>query len=311
MWRIGVVAVLSLGCVLGMGSLALAQDSGRGDSGSRGWAVDKQGNGQPAQATVDPEAVAKLEEAEKIFGEDGREREAITAALAVLPSFENGNDYDHLVDCLFLLGEAYYYLGEWANAEKHMQRAADLGYRYFADQMSSYPLKVVGESQFEQKKFDQALATFQERVQKLRKAADLTELGGALFDVGGMLINLGREEEALGVLAEALDANNKRAAELSKPGSGATEEERTGNVVDHAEITYHLAIGNFRLEQYAEAKTYLEQAYSFFGSIQQGGTLDVADRLVAVLDDLVVVNEQLGNTADADKYRRERDRYNQ
>jgi tetratricopeptide (TPR) repeat protein len=314
MKRFGVVAMLSLLCALGAIALAPGQWDRGGTSRSDGTpdsgAVDGKSNGQPAKVVVDDAAVAKLEEADKIFKEDGREREAIEIALSALPTFEQGQDYDHLVDCVFLLGEAYYYIGDWANALKFMQRAADLGYRYFPDEMSSYPLKVIGESQFELGDNEAALATFQERVQKLRKANDTLELPGALFDVGGVLINLGREKEALPVLSEALDANNKRAAELAKPDSSASEEERAANVVDHAEIIYHMAIANFHLQQFDPAKQQLEEAYSFFNSIQQGGKTDVKDRLVSVLDDLVLVSEKLGNTKDAEKYRRLRDGFN-
>jgi len=314
MKRFGVVAMLSLLCAMGAVALAPGQWD-RGGAGRSGGtpdsgAVDGKSNGQPAKMLVDDEAVAKLEEADKIFKEEGREREAIELALSVLPTFENGKDYDHLVDCVFLLGEAYYYLGDWTNALAYMQRAADLGYRYYPDDMSTYPLKVIGECQFELGDNAAALATFQERVQKLRKANDTMELPGALFDVGGVLINLGREQDALPVLTEALDANNKRAAELAKPGSKAGDEERAANVVDHAEIIYHLAIAHYHLQQHDEAKKQLDEAYSLFNGIQEGGKTDVKDRLVSVLDDLVLVSEKLGDTKAADKYRRLRDGFN-
>jgi tetratricopeptide (TPR) repeat protein len=312
MTQAGIAVLISGVLLLAAAGPCLAQDGGGGrdDSGARSWVVDKQGNGQPAQAKVDPDAVARLEAAEAAFAEDGKERDAIAQALAVLPAFENTTDYDHLVDCLFLLGEAYYYVGEWANAEKYMSRAADLGFRYFADEMSSYPLKVIGESQHQLGRDEEALASFQERVQKLRKSSDGSDLASALFDVGGILINLGREEEALPVLQEALQANNTRAAEINTPGSNADDSEREGNVIDHAEINYHIAIAYFRQEKYADALTYLNEAYSFFNSVQQAGKHDMQDRLVSVLDDLVVTNEQLGHTADAEKYRAERDKLN-
>ena len=60
-------------------------------------------------------------------------------------------------------------------------------------------------------------------------------------------------------------------------------------VVDNSgsmnEIVYHLAIGNFRLERYEDARKYLEQSYAFFTSIQDTGQYDVTDRLVFVLDE--------------------------
>lgn len=272
--------------------------------------LDSSTNGQPGAGEVDEAAVAELARAEALLSEEGREREMISITLPLVAAFEETEDYGHLVDSLFYLGEAYYHLGEWSSAERYMSRAADLGYRHFPDEMSAYPLKVLGECYFEQGRFEEALASFQERAQMLRRTEEAGDLAGALFDVAGILINLDREQEALELLAEAEQANNTRAGELSKPDSGATQEERDANVVDHAEIVYHMAIANFRLAQYNQAKVYLDQAYAFFKSINEAAQLDVADRLVSVLDDLVLVNEELGDETEADKYRRERDRLN-
>jgi len=311
MGRILVVVLIGLIVSLAGVSFSPAQDS-RGGTGDRVAPVDGSSNGQPSPTRVDSKAVAELERAHSLYSEeDDSERTVISICLPLVAAFEASEDYGHLVDCVFLLGDAYYHLGEWSNAERYMQQAADLGFRYFADEMSTYPLKVIGECQFEQDMYEDALDTFRERVQYLRKEGDSTDLAGALFDVGGMLINLEREEEALTVLTEALQANNARAGELSKAGSGASEDERTGNVVDHAEITYHLAIANFRLEKYEQARTFLEQANAFFDSVNEAGLYDVTDRLVAVLDDLVLVNERLGDSIAAGRYQRERDQLNQ
>lgn len=314
MKRAGIIVMISILAIMAGATLSPAQDGGRGDAGERKLpgAVDSGSNGQPVPAQVDADAVAELERLRELYETDeGAEKEVADGCLRLLPTFEGGEDYDHLVDCLFLLGDANYYLGEWAAAQRYMQRAFDLGMRYFPDEMSGYPLKVIGECQFELGEQETALATFRQRVQMVRKQENSTDLAGALFDVGAMLVNLGREDEALTVLAEALSANNDRAGELSEAGSGAGDEERAANVIDHAEIVYHLAIANFHLERYEDARKYLEQAYAFFTSIQDTGQYDVADRLVFVLDDLVLVNEQLGDSITADRYQRERDQLNQ
>ena len=298
--------------VLGaIGSAAAQESSWGGDTVIKdNSAVNSQSNGQPVQGKVDEAAVAELERARELFEADGSERDVIRICLGLVETFEENKDYDHLVDAMFLCGDAYYYLGEWSNAERYMQDASDLGHQYFSDAMSTYPLKVIGECQFEQEKYDEALGTFQERVQLLRLKDSEHELAAALFDVAGLMINLGREEEAIEILTEALKVNNDIAGELSKAGSGATEEQRTGNVVDHAEIVYHLAIANFRLDRLADAAKYLEKAESFFRSIHESGKFDVKDRLVSVLDDLVLVNESLNNMDTAEKFRKQRDELN-
>ena len=272
--------------------------------------VDGSSNGQPSAAKIDPQAVAELDRASGLLAEDGKEREALRAALPLVEIFESGEDYDHLVDCLFLIGEAYYHLGEWANAEQFMQLAADMGYRYFADEMSSYPLKVVGESQFEQGKTDEALATFLERVQKVRASGETNELAGALFDAAGLLINLDRMEEALPKLAEAAEANRSEGAALNAPGSTATAADKDANRIDEAEIAYHTAIAHFRLDQFDEAYTSLKEAYAAFNSLCAAAKDEVNDRLVAVLDDLVLVCEKLGLDSEQALYQAERDRLN-
>jgi tetratricopeptide (TPR) repeat protein len=272
--------------------------------------VDSKSNGQPTSGDVDEQAVADLARANELFTQEGKEQEALSLALQLYQGFRENEDYNNLVDCAFLIGEASYYLGEWQQASFYMQQAWDFGTRYFEDQMSSYPLKVIGECQFELGQQDDALRTFQERVQWLRKHEDVSELAGALFDVGGMLINTGREEDGLLALNEARSVNNERAAAMSKPDSGATDEERDANVVDHAEITYHLAIGNYRLGRYQQARDFLEEARAFFISIQQGGRYNVEDRLVAVLDDLVLTCTELGDDDAAADYAHERDTYN-
>jgi len=299
MIRIGIAVMLSL--MIGLGNCFLAQAQEGGGST----------NGQPDGGWVGSAADADLEHAYDLMAEDGREREVIAICERLLPTLQDGDDASSTVDCLFLLGEAHYYLNEWAKAEGYMQQAYDLGMTTFADEMSTYPLKVIGECQFEQGNNDQALATFRQRVAVLREQDDAIDLPGALFDVGSTLINLGREEEAIDVLTEALGANDERAAILKDDPDHATDEARAGTVVDHAEITYHLAIANFHLERYDVARTFLEQAYTFFTSIQESGFYDVSDRLVSVLDDLVLVNEELGDNLAASRYQRERDTLNQ
>jgi tetratricopeptide (TPR) repeat protein len=273
--------------------------------------VDGSANGQPTAGKVDPQAAAELDRASKLLAEDGKEREALRVALPLVEVFESGEDYDHLVDCLFLVGEAYYHLADWANAEQFMKLASDLGYRYFPDEMSSYPLKVVGESQFEQNKPEDALATFTERVQKIRAANDTEDLAGALFDAAGMLINLGRETEALPKLEEAAQVNRTVAEQLNAPGSTASAEDKAANSIDQAEIAYHTAIAHFHLEQYNDAYTLLKEAYTGFNALGAADKAEMKDRVVAVLDDLVVVCEKLGLAAEQAQYQAERDKLNQ
>ena len=275
-----------------------------------GGVVDGKSNGTPAKAKVDPSAAGDLECARELHDE-GKEQDAIELCKKLEPTFRKNDDYDHLVDCLFITGDAYYALADWPNAEKYMAEAAELGFRYFAGEMSTYPLKVVGESQFEQGKFEEASKTFLERVQKLRKEGSTDELVGALFDAGSMLINIGRPEDGLQFLNEALEANNMVASAQSKKDSGATAEEKDATAVDHAEIVYHIAVGFFRSDEFEKAREQLIQARAFFKSLEKSKTVDITDRLVAVLDDLVLVNEKLGDTKEAEKYRLERDRTNQ
>lgn len=294
--------VVAMAMVFSLMAFSAAQGQGPVDSGS---------NGQPTAGKVDDAAVKELQRAKDMFDkQDGQEKEAMNIALGLHDTFKSNEDYSNLVDCSFLIGEAAYYLGEWQTSRLYMQEAWDLGTRYFEDTMSSYPLKVIGESEFELGDSDAALKTFTERVQWLRKHEDKSELAGALFDVGGMLINVDRAEDGLTALSEARTVNNELAADMAKPDSGATQEEKDANVVDHAEITYHMAIGNYRLGRYDTALKYLEEARAFFVSIQQAGRYDVKDRLVAVLDDLVLTCTQLGDTDKADQYQRERDSYN-
>ncbi len=233
------------------------------------------------------------------------------AALPLVEIFEGGEDYDHLVDCLFLIGEAYYHLGEWPEAEQFMQLAADMGYRYFPTEMSSYPLKVVGEAQFEQNKPDAALATFLERVQKIRAGNETEELPGALFDAAGLLINLGRESEALPKLQEAAEANLALGEQLNATGSTASAQDQEANKVDQAEIAYHTAIAHFHLEQFDQASIYLKEAYAGFNGLGAATKGELNDRLVAVLDDLVLVCEKLGLADEQAQYQAERDKLNQ
>lgn len=288
--------------------LALYSPSeGQGDPSS----VDQKSNGKPVGSKVDDKAVAELTRAQEMFGSEGQESDALKIAKGLLKTFEKNKDYDHLVDCYFLLGDGYYWMGDYVQGEKYMKQAWDLGTRYFNDQMSSYPLKVIGECQFEQKKYDSAVRTFKERVNWLKQREDMVELAGALFDVGGLLINIGEERQALDVLKEAQSANNKRARELSQVGSKASAEDKGANAVDHAEITYHQAIAHFKLEEYDKARKLLVQARAFFVSINEGEMFDVSDRLYSVLDDLVIVNERLNDKIKAEAYRKERDRLNQ
>lgn len=300
MRRIGIGAMIGFLSIVAGISFSPAQEGGGTSS-----------NGHPDEGWVDAAADADLERAFELMEQDGHEREVIAICERLLPALQEGEDYSSTVDCLFLLGEAYFYLNEWSDAARYMQRAWDLGNEYFADEMSTYPLKVIGESQFELGDQQQALSTFRQRVALLREQDNVLDLPGALFDVGGVLINLEREEEAISVLTEALSVNDERAAILNADPAHATEEARAGTVVDHAEIAYHLAIANFHLERYDEARIFLEQAYTFFTSIQQSGHYDVGDRLVAVLDDLVLVNQELGDNLAAGRYQRERDALNQ
>jgi tetratricopeptide (TPR) repeat protein len=293
-----------LSTLIGLGLLAPAF----GQEG--GGTVDGKSNGQPVKAKLDPSATGELERARELH-EEGKEQDAIDICKKLEATFRKNEDFDHLVDCLFIAGDAYYALADWPNAEKYMSEAAELGFRYFAKDMSTYPLKVIGESQFEQGKFDEASKTFLERVQKLRKEGSTDELVGALFDAGSILINVDRPQDGLKFLEEALEANNMVAAGLNKKDSGATQDEKDAAAVDHAEIVYHIAVAHFRAEEFEKAREELIQARAFFKSLEKSKNVDISDRLVAVLDDLVLVNEKLGDTKEAEKYRLERDRANQ
>jgi tetratricopeptide (TPR) repeat protein len=228
--------------------------------------------------------------------------------------FQQNKDNDHLVDCLFLVGNCYYELGEWANAEKFMTMCSELGNRYFPDEMGSAPLKIIAESQYQQQKFDDALKTFQARVQKIQKQgsnADQGELAGALFDVAGLMINMDRAAEAFPLLQQAETANSVAATALNKAGSTATQADKDANIQDRAEIVYHQGIALFRQDKFAECRPKLESALSLFDGVQNGGRSDVKDRLVAVLDDLVVVCDKLNDKAASDKFKARRDALNQ
>jgi tetratricopeptide (TPR) repeat protein len=299
--------------LLTLGALALSPFESTGGEHGHGaehheektGAVDKRANGTPAKGRVDEEAVGRLGEAERLLRDDDREAECIAVARPLLKVFEQNEDFDHLVDCLFLIGEAYFYMNDWERAEQYMSRAAELGYRYFADEMSSYPLKVVGESQFEQKKPEAALATFRERVQILRKQNDMDELPGALFDVGGMLINLGQFDEAIAMLSDAKQSNEQRLKQLEDEG-----EDTEGAQVDQGEITYHIAIAYFQQGDMHTARGWLEQALTAFEAVGEEMQDEVSDRIVSVLDDLVTVSENTGDEAAAARYRARRDELN-
>ncbi|MCC7477739.1 hypothetical protein IT575_04710 [bacterium] len=273
--------------------------------------VDKSSNGKPAQGKVDSSAVARLEELSEILAkEEGREQDVIDGALPLVKTFEANDDMDHLVDCVFLLGEAYYHAADWANAEKYMARAADLGFRYFGEEMSTYPLKVIGDAQHEQGKDDAALSTYRDRAQRLRKNDPEFELAGALFDLGSMQINTGRFDEALATLSESQQSNQARIKALGEAGQGAPADEIDGAKVDQAEILFHLGIAAFRKGDMTAARGWLGQALSAFEQVSPASQEEFRDRRVALLDDLVQVSEQLGDMAAAEQYRQQRDALN-
>ena len=291
----------------------------RSGNGERKGPVDPHSNGTPARGLVDAAAAAELKEASELLAEEGRERDVIDMCVPLLRTFEHNEDYDHLVDCLFTIGEACYHLGDWPNAEKYMARAAELGYRYFKDEMSSYPLKVVGEAQFEQGKEEAALATFRERLHLLRREDNVDELGSALFDVGGMLVNTGHYDDAIAMLREAYRVLGTRRAELERQlsgedGAGSEDDDLPGAVealkVDEAETLYHIAIANYRKDDLEEALVFLRRALERFSELSEDMQEQVSDRIVAVLDDLVQVSETLEDYASAEVYRRRRDELN-
>lgn len=263
---------------------------------------------------VDARAVAELERAEQLYADSDNPQEALRIALAQVEAFQQTEDYDHLVDCLFLIGNCYFELGEWAKAESFMTNANELGWKLFPEQMGTGALKIIGESQFNQDKFDAALITFRERVSKLKAQGaelDQSELAGALFDAAGVLINLDRAAEAMALLSEAQQANAAHAAFLAKPDSGAQQDDKDANLKDRAEILYHQAIALFRQNKFADCRVKLEDALKDFEAVQATRRMDVRDRLVVVLDDLVVTCEKLDDNAAAEQHRARRDQLNQ
>jgi tetratricopeptide (TPR) repeat protein len=261
----------------------------------------------------DARAIAELERAEQLYAED-KLQEALKLALAQVEPFQKVQDYDKLVDCLFLIGNCYYELGDWAKAESFMINANELGWKMFPDQMGTGALKIIAESQFNQDKVDAALITYRQRVSKLLEQGsnvDQSELAGAHFDVAQALIVLARPAEALSPLSDALQANTAHQAALARPDSGATQDARDANQLDRAEIIYHQAIAYFRQDKLQDCLSRLDAALKEFDAVQASGRLDVRDRLVAVLDDLVVTSEKLGDNTKAAQHRARRDALNQ
>lgn len=310
MYRIGLALMLSV--LLVAGAAFAADDSGGGkDSGGAGWFPGEKPAAAPAEAATDATAVADLAKAQELMAQEGNESQALVAALKLITAFESAKDNEHLAECLTLVGEGYYYTGGWANAQKYMQRAWDVGFKTFGDGMSTFPLKVIGEAQFEQKQYDQALATFQQRTDIERQRADVEELPGALYDTASALSELGRSAEALKTLEEAAAANEKRAQDLSAQGASAKPDELEAVGVDSAEIALLAALVDIQLNQYDAAKPPLVQALASFQSLSSAAQKEHADRIVSVLDHLVVVCEKLGDTASAADYRAQRDKLNQ
>jgi tetratricopeptide (TPR) repeat protein len=319
MCRIGLALMLSVWMLAG--AAFAADDTGGGkDSGGAGGG---QGAGwfpggakaapadAPAAAPADATALADLAKAQELMAQEGNESQALVAALKLITVFESAKDNEHLAECLTLVGEGYYYTGGWANAQKYMQRAWDVGFKTFGDGMSTFPLKVIGESQFEQKQYDQALVTFQQRADIERQRADVEELPGALYDTASALSELGRSPEALKMLEEAAAANEKRAQELSAQGASAKPDELEAVGVDSAEIALLAALVDIQLNQYDQAKPPLVAALASFQTLSPAAQKEHADRIVSVLDHLVVVCEKLGDTAGAADYRAQRDKLNQ
>lgn len=273
--------------------------------------VDKHSNGTPSAGKIDNAAVQKLADLEDLLSKDqGKEGEIVAQGAELAKTFEANGDYDHLVDCVFLMGEAYYHLADWPNAEKYMGRAAELGYRYFPEEMSTYPLKVMGDAQFEQGKLDAAVSTYRDRVQRLRKHDDDYELPGALFDLASLLINQEKYDDALPLLSEAKSSNEARAKALAAKGDTATPSDVDGTKVDQAEILFHLGIANFRKGDSAEAGRWLKQALAAWKETSPTNQEEFRDRIVAVLDDLVQISEAASDTAAAEDYRSQRDALN-
>lgn len=291
MWRIGLALMISTTLVAG-----------------GVWAAEPASGADPGNGAAG--LAAELAQAQALMAQEGSESQAVAVALQLVPQFESARDEAGLAECLALIGEGYYYLGNWPNALKYMQRAWDTGTAAFGDDMSTYPLKVIGEAQFEQQLYEESLATFEQRAQILRTRADIEELPGALYDVGSLLAKLERESAALPVIAEAAGANQARAAQLAQPDSGATADEHDAVAIDSAEISLLAAMIHIKLGQADDAKAQLETALASFHSASTAQQLEHADRIVTVLDHLVQVCEELGDTAAADNYRAERDKLN-
>jgi tetratricopeptide (TPR) repeat protein len=256
--------------------------------------------------------VQLLVKAEQLYAEQDKPKEALRIAEPLVKDFERAKDWDHLVDALFLIGQCYYELGEWKKAQDAMQRAQDLGTQHFPGDMGTGALKVIGECQYEQKDYAAALATYQSRVAGLQQegaAADQGDLAGALYDEAALLVDLDRAPEALPLLDQAVEANAAQ-AKAQAADKAADQESKDANAIDGAEIVYMQAVANFKQDQLDEAKARLEQALGLFQAVQGAGREDVADRLVSVLDDLVIIAEKQNDTPAADKYRQQRDALN-
>ncbi len=300
MFRTGITLMISILIAVGNLSLSYGQSDGP---------VDGKSNGVPVPTLTDVQAVIELERAQELFRMDDREKEALSTALPLVEVFRNANDFDHLVDCVFLIGDCYYFEGNWARAEEFMREASELGYRYFEDQMSSYPLKVIGECQYEQGKFEESLATFRERVSRVRKG-ETDELHGALFDVAALMINTGDYQGSLVVLGEALQENKAYSTRLAEdPDSSVLD--RLGASMDAAEIIYHAGVANFHMEKFSEAHAFIKEALAIFETIDGREGMNVSDRRVTLLDELVTISEKLGKSEEAEDYRHRRDELNQ
>jgi tetratricopeptide (TPR) repeat protein len=266
-----------------------------------------------AEGSADPKAVTELERAEKLYSED-KPQDAVKIALAQVDGLQKAKDFDHLVDCLFLIGNCYYEMGDWKRAEQFMRNANDLGWQTFPDQMGTGALKVIADCQLMQNDLEGALKTYQERVQKLKKQTtgiDQGDLAGALFDVGSMMVNLQRPAEALPLFKEAQTANEAAAKALAAAGATSQQDDKDANAIDHAEIVYHQGIALFAQDKFAECRKQLEVALQEFDAVQATKREDVSDRLVAVLDDLVLTSEKLSDNKAAEEYRARRDKLNQ
>ncbi len=107
--------------------------------------------------------------------------------------------------------------------------------------MSTYPLKVIGDCQFELKRPQEGAGHLHRARAAHRKQEDNDDLAGALFDVGSMQIVLGKLAEARQNLLEAKQSNEAWAKELASDPA-TTADERDGNAVDQGEILFHLAV---------------------------------------------------------------------